>query len=54
MFNLKKTLELQEQTEKEYDEQIHKLQLRIKELEDWNEDYQGLLLHYSFKTNQFL
>jgi len=42
VLNLKKTLELQEQTEKEYDEQIHALQLRVKELEDWNEDYQGL------------
>jgi hypothetical protein len=26
----------------EYDEQIQKLQLRIKELEEWNENHQGL------------
>jgi hypothetical protein len=36
--HLKKTLELQQQTEKDYNEQIHTLQLRIKELEDWNGD----------------
>ncbi len=37
-IHLKKKLELQEQTEKEYHEQIHTLQLRIQELEDWNGD----------------
>ena len=26
----------------EYDEQIQKLQLRIKELEEWNENHRGL------------
>ncbi len=38
VINLKKTLEVQEQTEKDYDEQVQTLQLRIKELEDWNGD----------------
>ncbi len=37
-IHLKKKLELQEHTEKEYHEQIHTLQLRIQELEDWNGD----------------
>lgn len=36
IINLKKILELQKQTENDYNEQIHTLQLRIEELEDWN------------------
>jgi len=38
VINLKKTVESQEQTEKDYNEQVQTLQLRIKELEDWNGD----------------
>ncbi|CAF1028998.1 unnamed protein product [Rotaria sordida] len=40
MFSLKTTLESKEKIEKEYQEQIHRLQLRITELEDWNGDFQ--------------
>jgi hypothetical protein len=47
---LKKRIESQEQTEKEYNQQNQILQLRIKELEDWNGDHQGLLSHYSHKS----
>jgi hypothetical protein len=33
----------------EYDEQIQKLQLHIKELEDWKENHQGFI-YFFFKT----
>ena len=52
--HLKKRIESQEQIEKEYNQQNQILQLRIKELEDWNGDYQGLLFHYSHKSIEFL
>jgi hypothetical protein len=35
-------------------QQIHQLQLRIKELEDWNGDDHGLLFNYSFKNHSNL
>ena len=41
--HLKEKIQSHERTEREYNEQIQILQLRIKELEDWNGDYQGLL-----------
>ncbi|CAF4060096.1 unnamed protein product, partial [Rotaria magnacalcarata] len=41
VLNLKISLQSKETIEKEYLEQIHSLQLRITELEDWNEDFQN-------------
>ncbi|CAF2908409.1 unnamed protein product [Rotaria sp. Silwood2] len=41
MFSLQNILESKEKNEKEYQEQIHRLQLRITELEDWNVDCQN-------------
>lgn len=43
---LKTILESKETAEKEYNEQILKLQQRIAELEDWNEDFQSSLINY--------
>ncbi|CAF3557882.1 unnamed protein product [Rotaria socialis] len=40
VLNLKISLESKEIIEKEYLQQIHRLQLHITELEDWNEDFQ--------------
>jgi prefoldin subunit 5 len=43
------------QCRQQYDEQIQKLQSRIKELEEWNTSHQGLMLliYETFSSNSF-
>ncbi|CAF3367240.1 unnamed protein product [Rotaria sp. Silwood1] len=50
VFSLKTILESKENIEKNYQEQIHRLQLRITELEDWNGDNQNNESSETIKT----